>query len=76
MPLSFTKVIAAREHTIIFDNIVFTPQGASVDAYMILEVPVSGDKLVFRGLNISFGPTGTQGDSKLNLETDVQIRLK
>ena len=75
LPLSFTKVIASREHTIIFDNIVLTPLGATVDAYMILEVPTSGDKLVFRGLNISFGPTGTQGDSELSLETDIQIRL-
>ena len=75
LPIEFTKVIASREHTILLDKITFSTQGASLDAYMILEVPSTGDKLVFRALNISFGPTGTQSTSTLHLLTDVQIRL-
>ena len=75
LPIEFTKTIAGREHTIILDNIHFTPLGATVDAYMVLEIPVSGDKIVFRALNIPFGATGVQGASTLYMVSDAEIRL-
>lgn len=75
LPIKFTKVIASREHTILLDKITFSTEGATLDAFMILEVPTTGDKLVFKALNVPFGPTGTQTEARLHLDTDVQIRL-
>ena len=75
MPIVLSKQVAGREYAIYLDNIVFSPQGATLDAYFLLEIPTSGDKLLFKALNISFGPTGMTAETKLTLGTDFGIRL-
>ena len=75
MPIVLSRQVAGREYAIYLDNIVFSPQGATLDAYFLLEIPTSGDKILFKTLNISFGPTGMTEDTRLTLGTDFGIRL-
>ncbi|MCB9275461.1 MAG: fibronectin type III domain-containing protein [Lewinellaceae bacterium] len=75
LPVVVEKELFGRTYKIYLDNITFSPQGATMDAYFILEIPTSGDRLVFRALNVPFGPTGASVDTRLELGTDVRIRL-
>lgn len=78
LPIKVSKVVAGRDYTLYLDNIVFTPTGATLDVFFILEIPTSGDRVVFQLSDFSFNPTG--GDfvgetSRLTLENEIQIRL-
>ena len=64
-----------RTIAIYLDSIVFTPNGATLDAYALIEDGESGRKLSFRGKRLHFGPSGLKGESNLSLGVDVQIRL-
>ena len=75
LPIRVSKEVSGREYIMYLDNISFTTIGATLDAYFILEIPTTGDKLVFELLNVSFGPTGAPGDTRLVLGTDIGIRL-
>jgi hypothetical protein len=75
MPVRLEKQVFGRNYIIYLDNIVFTPAGANLDAYFLLEIPSSGTDMVFRALDLSFGPTGVKVDSQLELANDVEIRL-
>ncbi len=76
LPFSIDKTIGGKSYGIIIDNIVFSPNGAVLDAYALVEDPNTGKKVGFRAYGIGFGPTGITGDSKLSLlGVDVSIRL-
>ena len=75
MPIVVDKTIGNKTYTIYLDQIVFSPTGASVDAFLIITDPESGKRIIFKGMNIGFGPTGLQGESRLSLESEVQVRL-
>lgn len=75
LPIEITKEVAGMTYTIYLDKMKFTPTSASVDAYIIIEDPNSGKKVVFKGLDIVFGTSGAQGNSRLSLATDVELRL-
>ena len=65
-----------KKYEIYLDNIVFTPTSATLDAYILLELPTNGQKIVFEAVDVEFGPTGPQViPSKLQLVNDVNIRL-
>ena len=75
MPVVVSKEVAGKEQTIYLDDIVLTPTGASMDVYFVLDIPTSGDRLIFSAENVSFGPTGTDQESTLSLGTDISIRI-
>lgn len=75
MPIIVDKTVGNKTYTIYLDQIVFSPTGASVDAFLIITDPESGKRMIFKGSNIGFGPTGLQGESRLSLESEVQVRL-
>ena len=75
LPIKVEKTVGNKTYTIYLDGIVFTPGGAILDAYIIIEDPESGRRIVFKALDIGFGPTGMNVDSRLELATDVEIRL-
>lgn len=75
MPVRVTKEVFGREYVIFLDNIVFTTAGASLDAYFLLEIPSTGSTVVFKALDIAFGPTGLKVDTRLELVNDIEIRL-
>ena len=75
LPIKVEKTIGNRTYTIYLDGIVFTPGGAALDAYIIIADPESGRRLVFKALDIGFGPTGMDVESRLELATDIEIRL-
>ncbi|MCB9297248.1 MAG: fibronectin type III domain-containing protein [Lewinellaceae bacterium] len=75
LPVVVEKEILGRVYKIYLDNITFTTQGATLDAYFVLEIPTTGDRLVFKALGIPFGPTGMTVDTRLELGTNVSIRI-
>ncbi|MBK8194549.1 MAG: hypothetical protein IPK76_15525 [Lewinellaceae bacterium] len=75
LPLQISKDVLGKTYTLYLDNISFTPSGGYVDVYIIINTNPSPDRLVFRALNIHFGPSGFIGDSKLFLNSDVEITL-
>ncbi|MEM6319609.1 MAG: hypothetical protein AAF960_18190 [Bacteroidota bacterium] len=74
-PIKVSKTAGNQTVTIYLDQMAFTPDGAVLDAYAIIEDPETGRRLMFRGLGISFGPTGLAQESSLSLGTDIEIRL-
>jgi len=48
--------------------------GARLSAYLIIEDPESGQKLVFQATNVGFGVGGTE-NARLELASTVAIRL-
>lgn len=76
LPIRLEKTAGGRTYTILLDKITFTPQGATLDAYMILSIPNTNQKVVFRAKNVPFMPGGMSGDGiQLSLESDIGIRL-
>jgi hypothetical protein len=77
LPIRITKNIGGREYTILLDKIKFSiASGASLDAYFILDMPNTGQRLVFRATGVPFSPAGlAAANTKLALVSDVGIRL-
>ncbi len=75
MPIEISKTAGNITYTIYLDEIRFTPNGAHLSAYIIIEDPETGQRFAFSGHNIGFGPTGTDSESILYLENDIEIRL-
>ena len=75
MPIEISKLVAGRNYRIYLDEMVFTTTGASMNAYIILDIPTSGDRIVFRAENIGFGIAGTTTDSRLYLDSPVSLRV-
>lgn len=75
LPLSITKKVGGLDYTILLDDVRFVPGGSPVlNAYMIIEDPESGQKLVFESEQTTFG-VGGAGASTLSLASTVAIRL-
>lgn len=75
LPVELSKQVGSYKYTIYLDAISFKPSGAKLSAYLIIEDPKSGRELVFRALNVGFGPSGPTSESKLHLANDIEIRL-
>lgn len=75
LPITISKEVMGKTYTILIDRITFSPVGATLDAFLIIEDPRSAQKLVFEGWNLSFGPNGVIGASELSLASEVSIRL-
>lgn len=75
LPIVVEKTVGNKTYKIFLDNLILTPTGATLDAFLIITDPESGKRLVFKGLGLTFGPTGLTGNSRLSLESEVEIRL-
>lgn len=75
MPITISKDVLGRTYKLYLDNLVFTPGGGAADIYIIINTNPSPDRLVFKALNVSFGPSGFIGNTKLLLGTDINIVL-
>jgi hypothetical protein len=76
LPVAIQRNVAGVTYTIIVSKITSTPQGSLLEAYMMLEIPVSGDKIAFRGTNISFSNLGgLAGVGRLDLIGDYPIEI-
>ncbi len=73
LPVEIKKQVGSFVYTIYLDKISFSPTGAKLDAYLILEH--NGKKIVFKGMNIGFGTNGPGANTKLSLGTDIELRL-
>jgi hypothetical protein len=75
LPLTVTNYIGGIKYSIILDQMSFNPlAGATLSAYLIIEDPDSGQKLVFQATNVSFGVGGVQ-ETSLELASTVAIRI-
>jgi hypothetical protein len=75
LPLKVTKYLGGIQYSILLDDMRFDPaNGASLSAYLIIEDPESGQKLVFEGRNISFGVGGAE-NARLSLASTVTVRI-
>jgi hypothetical protein len=75
MPVAIEKEVLGQEYKIYLDEFVFTPQGVSCNAYFVLDIPTSGDRVVFKATGLAIGPTGLATNVNLELATQVEIRL-
>ncbi len=77
MPIVVTnRASDGRKYEIYLDSIVFTPQTAQMSAYLLLELPNNGQKIVFEAHGLNFTPTGFPHlPAKLSLGNDVNVRL-
>lgn len=78
LPIRIDKTVGNKTVSIFLDNITLGVDGAYLDAFLILDDPESGRRIVLEGSNIGFGPTGLVGESTLGLapESDpIAIRL-
>lgn len=76
MPIRIEKTAGGRTYTILLDKIGFTPNGGTLNAYCIVAIPNSEQKLVFRALNVPFTPGGMGPNGiQLQLVSDIGIRL-
>lgn len=62
-PLELNREIGSLTYTIYLDSIVVNPQGATLDAWFILEVQ-SGKRVLFGAEDIAFNPGGLKCPEK------------
>ena len=75
LPIAVTKYIGGVEYSILLDQMSFDPvNGATLSAYLIIEDPESGQKLVFQATNVEFG-VGGAANTRLQLASTVAIRI-
>jgi hypothetical protein len=76
LPIRIEKEVGGRTYTMLLDKITLTPVGGTLDAYFILEIPSTGQKIVFKSTNVPFTAGGlAAANTKLSLQSDVAIRL-
>ena len=75
LPLEITKYIGGIAYTILLDEVRFSATlGPTLSAYLIIEDPESGQKIVFEAINTAFGVGGAE-TSRLALASTVALRL-
>ncbi|MEQ1747260.1 MAG: fibronectin type III domain-containing protein [Saprospiraceae bacterium] len=77
MPIEITnRGNDGKRYSVYLDNIAFTPAGHTLDAYIVIETPFDGQKLVFEALDVAFTPAGpVVNPVKIRLANDVHIRI-
>ncbi len=75
LPVTVKKQVGNFILTLILDKIRVTTATGILDAYIIVEDSETGRKIVFKGLEINFGTSGTVGTNKLFLGNNVEIRI-
>jgi len=77
MPIDITnRGSDGKKYTVYLDNIQFKSNQATLDAYILIELPFGGHTLVFEAHNVLFTPHGPMAvPIKIQLENDVNVRL-
>lgn len=76
LPVGIKTDLGGLEYIILIDEVSFKPEGAFFNAFMSFEIPQSGKKLAFKGLNIPLSFSGgLKGDVRLDLVTPVSLGL-
>ncbi len=75
LPLKISKEVLGRTYTLYLDNMKFYAGGAKADVYVVISTNPSPDRLVFKALNVGFGPSGFTGQTKLMLGTNVSVTV-
>lgn len=77
MPVEIpTRASDGRKYSIWIDNVELTPISGFLDAYIVLELPNSGQKIAFSGVRLPFTPNGfVANPARLQLATTVKIRM-
>jgi hypothetical protein len=75
-PIKVDKEVSGRTYTMLLDDIKFTIAGASLNAYFILDIPNTGQRIVFKASGVTFNPSGISiGNAQLKLTSNINIRL-
>jgi hypothetical protein len=65
-----------RKYSVWLDDIVVRHNKATLNAYIVIELPKSGQKIVFKGENLEFSPKGLKiNPAKLFLINEVRVRM-
>lgn len=77
LPFGILKQIGGARYIIAVDSMKFKPQGAYFSACAAIDFPGTTKRLVFRGSNIKFNPSGVIGgeQAKLYLACDQLIKI-
>lgn len=68
---TFPVILGGSPNAIVIDNVVFTPLGASLDAYFSSALPGTNKFVAFQAIGVRFHPGGLLGENKLQLVTDI-----
>ena len=75
LPVGIKKTIGNTENIIVLETMKFTPDGATLTAYMSSEVPRSEKRIALKGKDINFSPGGFTAGARLELLANVDIPL-
>jgi len=75
LPVGIVKSGGALDYTILIDRIVFTREGATMDAYVSLALPQTGTRIAFYGKVPLSAEGGVAGSAKIYLLGDHVIRI-
>jgi hypothetical protein len=76
LPIGISNDFADVSYTVIISRIKVTTQGAFIEAYVVLELPQTGDKIAFRGTDIHISNEGgLVGDGRLELIGNYPIKI-
>jgi len=76
LPVGIKTELGGLEYTILINQVSFKPDGAYFDAYMSFEIPQSGKRLTFKGLNIPFSFSGgLKSDVRLELVSKIPVKF-
>jgi hypothetical protein len=76
LPVGLSRQVGPINYTVIISKLKGTLAGNVLEAYFLFEIPETGDKIAFRGSNISFSNTGGfTGTGRLELIGNYPIKL-
>lgn len=83
LPMGVGKEINGKRYYILVDEARYTPQGAFINAYLSLPLPISKTPIIFKATNIAFQPGGIANSSSMKLvlasrqekEVNTQVTL-
>lgn len=77
LPIRVKNNVEGFDYEIIIDNLTFSPQtGGKLDAFLLLDIPGSSERIVLEGKDIYFTPGGVNfTQNRLELKCDVAVRF-
>lgn len=68
---TFPVIMGGSPNAIVIDNVLFTPYGATLDAYFSAALPGSNKFVAFEAKGVRFHPGGLLGENRLQLVTEI-----
>jgi hypothetical protein len=76
LPVGIQRTVGGISYTIIVSRLYYTMGHAFIEAYCMLELPQTGDKIAFRGAKLPFSNTGGfEGTGRLELIGSYHVKL-